>query len=99
RADRHRDSAGLVGTEVLVVPGPLPGAGRGTVGDRDVLGGGGPVRGVGQPAVAGDEHGAPVRADGQRRGPVLAVHGAVVAADPQPGAGRGAVSDRGPVLV
>ena len=45
-------------------------------------------------AVPGDEHRPRGRADGHREGPGPA--GAVIALDPQPGAGDGVVGDRGP---
>src|SRR6266567_9333063 len=61
----------------------------------------GPVVSAGpEPAAGaepGDEHGRPVRADGHRTGDVGPVAGAVVAADPPPRAGGGAVGDRGVV--
>src|SRR5262249_259358 len=71
---------------------PQLGAGRRVIGDRGVVETGGPSI-----APAGDINGGAVRADGYLESAVKAACRAVIAADPQLGAGGRVVGDRGVV--
>src|SRR4029077_14691337 len=78
---------------VVVAARPPLGTGSGVVGDGRVV-----HARAGSLAFASDVDGAPVRADGDRLGGVVAGR-AVVAALPQRGTGHGVVADGGVVLV
>ena len=91
-ADGHRVGLVIAGAAGAVVARcPPHGAGRGLVGDRDVV----IIGALHVKDGPGDEHRRAVRADGHRPGLGRAAGRSVVALGPQPGAGGGLVADRG----
>src|SRR5262249_37173291 len=89
-ADRHRRSGVVAVGGAVVAVDPQLGAGGRVVGHRGVI-----RLPIGCVAGPGDVHRAPAEADRHRRGVVVAVGGAVVAVDPQLGAGGRVVGHRG----
>src|SRR6185312_15734142 len=89
-ADRHGVGVVVTAVGAAVALDPPLGAGGAVVGDRGVV--------SARVTVAGDEHRFPAWADRERPGLVVHMAGAVVALDPQLGAGSGVVGDRGVVV-